>query len=195
VARTIFLARHGETEWNRLGRWQGATDIPLSEVGRAQARALGDRLRGRGIGAAYASDLSRAHETATIIAGMLGLAAPAADARLRERGYGRFEGLTREECEARFPEVWARYLADRRATPPEAEPQSEIIARATAALHDIASGTADGASVLVISHGGTIRSFASAAIGVVLPPIENGSVFRVRFEDGKFVSAQICDDL
>jgi broad specificity phosphatase PhoE len=188
MARTIFLARHGETEWNRLGRWQGTTDIPLSEVGRSQARELGDRLRGLGIAAAYASDLVRAHETAAIVAGMLGLAAPAADARLRERGYGRFEGLTREECETRFPEVWQRYLADRQATPPEAEPQAEIIARVTAALHDIAAGMDDGASVLVISHGGTMRSFASAAIGVVLPPIENGSVFRVRFEGGRFVS-------
>ena len=55
---SIFLARHGETEWNRIGRWQGKTDIPLSEVGRAQARTLAARLRDRGVTAIFSSDLS-----------------------------------------------------------------------------------------------------------------------------------------
>ena len=77
--RTVYLARHGETEWNRIGRWQGATDIPLSDVGRAQARLLADRLRDRRIARVHASQLSRALETAQIIAARLGAPAPTAD--------------------------------------------------------------------------------------------------------------------
>jgi len=83
----IFLARHGETEWNRVGRWQGSTDIPLSEVGRDQALALAERLRGRGITEAHASDLSRARETAEIVAAALGVAPVRLDARFRERSF------------------------------------------------------------------------------------------------------------
>src|SRR5207253_901529 len=113
--RIICLARHGETEWNRIGRWQGATDIPLSDVGRAQARLLAERLRDRRIARVHASELSRARETAEIVAAHLGVPAPTTDRRLGERGYGAFEGLTRVECEERHPAAWARYLADRRA--------------------------------------------------------------------------------
>ena len=132
--RTVYLARHGETEWNRIGRWQGATDIPLSEVGRAQARLLADRLRDRRIARVHASQLSRALETAQIIAARLGAPAPTADPRLRDRGYGAFEGLTREECAERFPGVWEQYLADWRVVPPGAEPQADVLERITAAM-------------------------------------------------------------
>ena len=120
--RLVFLARHGETEWNRAGRWQGKTDIPLSDAGRVQARALAACLLGRGIGAVHASDLQRATETAQIVAELLGIAALNVDARLRERGFGCFEGSTREECAERHPEAWARYLANWRSTPPGGEP-------------------------------------------------------------------------
>ena len=192
-ARIIYLARHGETEWNRIGRWQGTTDIPLSDTGRAQARALAKRMRARGITRVHASHLSRALETAQIVAAELGLPAPGVDDRLRERGYGVFEGLTRDECMARFPGVWERYLADRTSVPPDAEPQAEVVTRVTAAMYAIAAAaSADHApteTTLVISHGGTIRSFIHATIGAVPPPLDNGTVFRVQFEGGRFVSA------
>jgi broad specificity phosphatase PhoE len=191
---TIYLARHGETEWNRIGRWQGATDIPLSEVGRSQARSLADRLRDRRIERVHASHLARALETAQIVAAHLELPSPLVDARLRERGYGAFEGLTREQCAERFPEVWERYLADRRALPPGAEPQPAVVDRITAALTEIArrdSPLPVGSAVLVVSHGGTIRSFIHHATGHVPPPLENGAMFRIRFERGAFVSAEL----
>ena len=191
--RTLYLARHGETEWNRIGRWQGATDIPLSDVGRAQARLLADRLRDRRIARVHASQLSRALETAQIIAARLGAPAPTADPRLRERGYGAFEGLTREECAERFPGVWEQYLADRRAVPPGAEPHAQVTERITAAMTEIATlaeGQSESEAILVVSHGGAIRSFLHAAIGVVPPPLENGTVFQLRFEGGSFVTAE-----
>jgi len=187
--RLLFLARHGETEWNREGRWQGKTDIPLSDVGRAQARALAAGLLGRGIGAVHASDLQRATETAKIVAELLGIAALNVDARLRERGFGCFEGFTREECAARHPEAWARYLADRRSTPPGAEPQPEVAARIVAALTEIArAARAAVDATLVVSHGGTIRTFIHEVTGTPPPPLENGALFLARHDGDRFLS-------
>jgi broad specificity phosphatase PhoE len=191
--RTLYLARHGETEWNRIGRWQGATDIPLSDVGRAQARLLADRLRDRRIAQVFTSQLSRALETAQIVAARLGAPTPTADPRLRERGYGAFEGLTREECAQRFPDVWEQYLVDRRVVPPGAEPQAEVIERITAAMSEIAAegeGQSEAGAILVVSHGGAIRSFIHATTGVVPPPLENAAVFKLRFEGGSLVAAE-----
>jgi uncharacterized phosphatase len=189
--RIIYLARHGETEWNRVGRWQGATDIPLSDVGRAQARDLAVKLRERRIARVHASSLSRAMETAQIIAQHLGLPVPGVDGRLRERGYGVFEGLTREECAERFPAAWERYLAERRVTPPGGEPQEEVVARVTAAIDQIVGAAGPAAeAVLVVSHGGCIRAFINAIAGFYPPPLENGAVFRLRFQRGAFVSAE-----
>lgn len=193
LERTIYLARHGETEWNRIGRWQGATDIPLSDHGRAQAGSLAERLRDLRIARVHASQLSRALETAQIVATRLALPAPISDPRLRERGYGAFEGLTRHECAERFPGVWERYLADRRVVPPGAEPQAEVVGRITAVMSEIAGRVDDlpaSGAILVISHGGTIRSFVHAISGVIPPPLENGTVFRIGFAGGAFVSAE-----
>src|SRR3954471_15381320 len=102
--RVLFLARHGETAWNLEQRWQGQTDVTLNDAGRAQAAALAARLAAHRITRIVASDLSRARETAEIIARGLGIDGVLLDAGLRERGYGIFEGLTRGECEAQHPE-------------------------------------------------------------------------------------------
>jgi broad specificity phosphatase PhoE len=193
--RTLYLARHGETEWNRIGRWQGATDIPLSEVGRAQARLLADRLRDSRITQVYASQLSRALETGQIVAACLGAPAPTVDPRLRERGYGAFEGLTREGCAEQFPGVWEQYLADRRVVPPGAEPQAQVTERITAAMLEIgaaAHSRPDSEAILVVSHGGAIRSFVHATTGVVPAPLENGAVFILHFDRGAFVRAELA---
>ena len=185
---TIFLVRHGETEWNRIGRWQGRTDIPLSEVGRAQALALAARLRDRGISQIYASDLSRARETAEIVAQALGVMRVECDPRLRERGFGCFEGLTREECAERHAEAWKRYLADHRNTPADAEPQGEVVARVAAALTRVAESADRTGHVLVVSHGAAIRSFVHTVTGTSPPPLANTALFLVTHERGGFTS-------
>ena len=118
MGRVLYLARHGETYWNREGRWQGHTDVALNDEGRAQARALGALLRGRDVGRIHSSDLRRAHETATIAAGLLGVDGLVVDRDLRERSFGVFEGLTRDDCAARFPKAWAAYRADASCVPP-----------------------------------------------------------------------------
>jgi len=100
---TLLVARHGETDWNREGRWQGWADPPLNDTGRGQARQLADELRGTGFDAVYASDLRRAFETAEILAAPHGVPV-VADGGLREIDVGSWSGLTRAEIEARFPD-------------------------------------------------------------------------------------------
>jgi len=187
---TIFLARHGETEWNRIGRWQGRTDIPLSEVGRAQALTLAERVRRHEITQIHASDLSRARETAEIVASTLGLASVSVDPRLRERGFGCFEGLTREECAERHAEAWQRYLADRRDTPSDAEPFDDVVARVIAGLTAVAELAVPTRHVLVVSHGAAIRSFIHAVTGAAPPPLANTALFRVNYHSGAFTTIE-----
>jgi broad specificity phosphatase PhoE len=99
----IMLARHGETAWNAEGRYQGQEDIPLSPVGEAQARALGDRLRGVHIDRAVASPLSRALRTAELALGEQRVGLLTTDAGLKEIAHGEWEGLLAHEIHARDP--------------------------------------------------------------------------------------------
>jgi probable phosphoglycerate mutase len=180
VPRILYLARHGETPWNREGRWQGHTDIALNEVGFDQARALGKLLQGHAIARVHSSDLARARQTAETAAAILGVRDVVIDAALRERSFGIFEGLTRDECERRHPELWTSYRADRRRVPPGAESQDALadrmhaaVGRAVAPLHP-----ADDAPVLIVSHGGSIRALLARVTGTMPPPLENVAVFR-----------------
>jgi probable phosphoglycerate mutase len=175
----LFLARHGETSWNREQRWQGQTDIGLNPLGRAQAHELAERLVGRGIAHISASDLSRARETAEIVARRLGISDIAVDPNLRERGYGVFEGLTREQCETEQPSDWARYLADRTYTPTGGELPDMVVARMrTAVAHAAARAAGPRDTVLIVGHGGSIRSLLHADTGIRPPPMDNGAAIR-----------------
>src|SRR4029079_8992231 len=100
---TLLVARHGETDWNRAGRWQGWADPPLNDTGRAQARRLAEELRETAVDAVYSSDLRRAFETAEILAAPHAVPV-VADAGLREIDIGSWSGLTRAEIDARFPD-------------------------------------------------------------------------------------------
>lgn len=142
----LLLVRHGESEWNAVGRWQGWADPPLSELGRRQA-AVAARAVGA-VDAVVSSDLQRAHETASIIAGELGIGPVVVDAALRERDAGDWTGLTRTQIE----EGWPGFLAsgDR---PPGYEGDDAILGRALPALLAL---EAAGEAVLVVTHGGLI---------------------------------------
>jgi broad specificity phosphatase PhoE len=106
---TFYVVRHGETEWNASGRWQGHADIPLNDVGRAQARRLGARLLREGVRfeAIYSSDLQRSWETAAIVGEALGIP-PRPLPALREIDVGAWSGLTGPEVKARDAELLAR---------------------------------------------------------------------------------------
>src|ERR1700704_2099238 len=95
VTSRVLLVRHGQSEWNALGKWQGQADPPLSDLGRAQARSAAHSLGS--LDAIYASDLQRAMETAAIIANALGIGPVVVDPDLRERNAGEWSGLTRAE--------------------------------------------------------------------------------------------------
>jgi broad specificity phosphatase PhoE len=183
----IYLARHGETDWNRDRRWQGQSDIVLNEVGRAQARELADALRSRGLERAAASDLSRARETAEIVSLELGLGGVEVDPGLRERAFGVFEGLTESECIARFPQQWRDYRSDLRCPPPGGEAYQSVAERMRMTIERFSSAV-DGATggLLLVSHGGAIRSFLLAVTGVLPPPLGNGAVFSMHFDSGSF---------
>ncbi|HWA76773.1 MAG TPA: histidine phosphatase family protein [Polyangiaceae bacterium] len=187
MRRTIYLARHGETDWNRERRWQGHTDVALNEAGRKQARELAEALRDRGLTHVSASDLSRARETAEIVASTLGIPAVSIDARLRERAFGVFEGLTQDECLERYPEQWASYRSDLRRPPPGAEEYEAVAQRMHEAVSSLAgnSGEQPSASVIV-SHGGAMRAFLMAVTGSLPPPLHNGATFRLHWEGGSF---------
>ncbi|HEX3343267.1 MAG TPA: histidine phosphatase family protein [Polyangiaceae bacterium] len=186
--RLVFVARHGETDWNAAGRWQGHTDVPLNENGRAQARALAERLRGARLGGVVASDLSRAHETARIVATELGLTVAYVERELRERGFGVFEGLTRAECEARHGDAWQAWLAHRR--PPEgAEGLEGLTGRMVAAVGRAAETLArDEAPALVVMHGGALRAVVASVTGELPAQVENGAVWVLVWE-GRLVGA------
>jgi broad specificity phosphatase PhoE len=144
----VLLVRHGQSEWNAEGRWQGQADPPLTDLGRLQAREAARALGT--VDAVWASDLQRAVETATIIADQLGVGPVVVDPDLRERDAGEFSGLTRPEIAARFP----GYLDDGR-RPPGWEPDEALVARALRVLHLIAAEV-PGGDVLVITHGGLV---------------------------------------
>ena len=143
----IILARHGETDWNLERRWQGHSDRPLNETGRAQAEELAEQLAGEPISAVYSSDLVRAHETARIVAERLGLDVVAVPG-LRERQFGTWEGLRDVEVERLYPGL---------RNPPDGETRDELLRRVLESLEAIAAAHAD-ETVLVVSHGGPIRA-------------------------------------
>jgi broad specificity phosphatase PhoE len=144
----VLLVRHGQSEWNAEGRWQGQADPILTDLGRLQAREAARALGA--VDAVWASDLQRAVETAAIIADHLGVGPVVVDPDLRERDAGEFSGLTRPEIAARYP----GFLDDGR-RPPGWEPDESLVARALRALRAIAAEV-PGGDVLVITHGGLV---------------------------------------
>jgi probable phosphoglycerate mutase len=153
VAKRILLVRHGESVWNAEGRWQGAANPPLSETGRAQARAVAAAVADAGFDSVVTSDLDRARETAQIVAGILGLPDPSVDIAWRERDVGEISGHTRAEIEAKWPGLLERWRRGELESMPGGE--GEITPRVVAALERVAHGHA-GECTLVVTHGGVI---------------------------------------
>ncbi len=166
-ATRLILIRHGETAWNRATRIQGHTDIPLSPLGLAQAERLAEALADEPLAAIYSSDLSRARQTAEALARVQDLPVRL-DAGLRERAFGRFEGLSWDEIAQGYPEESARW---RRREPdfPVGGGESLTVfsarcltaARRAAAAHP-------GESIAVVAHGGVLDCLYRAATRVAL---------------------------
>ncbi len=166
-ATRLLLIRHGETAWNRETRIQGHTDIPLSALGLAQAERLAAALADEPFDAIYTSDLSRARQTAEALGRGRGLEI-VLDAQLRERAFGRFEGLSWEEINQTYPEESARW---RHREPDFAvgggESLREFSARCLAAARR-ASSAHPGQSIVLVAHGGVLDCLYRAATRVTL---------------------------
>jgi broad specificity phosphatase PhoE len=161
---TILLARHGETDWNRDGRWQGHTERPLNDAGQAQARALGSRLAGMGIDLLYSSDLARARQTAGAVEHATGLEA-IVDRDLREVDVGQWAGCTREQARERDPAWYREWVEGAVEGYPGGETYLELHRRSVRAFLRILEA-ADGRTAVVVCHGGNVRAIVSEVVGL-----------------------------
>jgi len=154
----VLLIRHGQTDWNVSGRWQGFEEIPLNDEGWAQARALADYLRRHHwrISAIYSSDLGRAFQTASAVGEAFKLT-PQPDARWREMNLGIFQTLTREQIMNRYPEQFAALQDDYFGyRVPQGETRGDMQSRAYDAWKAVIQHNS-GSEIAVFSHGGPIK--------------------------------------
>lgn len=189
---TIYYIRHGETDWNAEGRLQGVQDIPLNDLGRRQAAGAGGILAGLfardGRSEAslkfIASPLGRARQTMELVRDALRLPPDdyAIDDRLREIGYGLWEGSTLAQAQAEDPDLFARRQAEKwTVSPPGGESYVAVQARMNAWYHQLEADT------VAVAHGGTARALM-VALGLETPEsaadllIEQGAVYV--FGDG-----------
>jgi probable phosphoglycerate mutase len=162
---TIIVVRHAETTWNRERRMQGTTDTKLSDTGRAQADALARRLADETFSALYSSDLSRARDTARVIARHSGRELRL-DPRLRERRFGVFEGLTADEIRARYPEEYECFASrDPDYEVPGGESARGFMRRCLGCLAEIAERH-EGGEIVVVTHGLVLDALYREAHGL-----------------------------
>jgi probable phosphoglycerate mutase len=193
----LYMVRHGETAWNAEGRVQGQLDIPLSEVGRAQARAVASLLSGETFSALYSSDLVRVRETAQPLAELLQLP-PRLDERLRERHYGVFQGITYAECKSRLPQDYVRFRdKDLDYDFGTGESLRLFNERSLACIGEIAARH-PGEEVIVFTHGGVLEMVYRHATGRGLSSprdfeIPNAALNRLEIGAGGWRVAQWAD--
>ena len=160
---TILLTRHGETDWNKAGRWQGHADIPLNEKGHQQAAALCQRLQSWPIETVYTSDLQRCVQTAVPLAKALDIQ-PTLAPIWRERDVGDFSGMTGDQARDHYPEIWAnavRGMVD----PPNGEPFAQVLSRAWQAFESVVEAH-DTGMVAVVTHGGLLHALLGQVMGI-----------------------------
>jgi len=176
-ATVVFAVRHGETEWNLIGKHQGHMDSPLTERGTQQAHALAEGLVGRGIEFIYSSDLGRALKTGEIIGAKLGLSVQT-DEHLRERHLGSLQGLTKEEFRHRYSNEWAKFdSGDPEYRFPGAESARQRYERTVGCVQALVE-LHIGQTVLIVAHGGVLNDLFYRAIGMPLSEPRRFSLFN-----------------
>ena len=180
----LLLARHGQTAWNAGRRFQGGSDVGLSDVGRAQAAALGRAVHARPLAAAYVSPMRRAVETAEIA--LTGTGIPLVPLEeLRELSLGEWEGRTVDEVRALEGDPYAAWVrAPLDCPPPGGEPLPAVCARVLRAVERIDAAHPNGADVLVVAHGGVISVYLCHLLGLSFNhlwrlTLSNGSITEV----------------
>jgi broad specificity phosphatase PhoE len=161
----VLLLRHAETDWNRERRFQGRRDVPLSAAGREQAESAARLLAATPLAAVWSSPLSRARETATLIAAPHGLAVQVEEA-FTEMDFGEWVGLTRDEVATRFPDALSAWAETPQAARwPGAETLDQVRARALAGLERLRAAH-QGQTICLVSHGITSRVLILEALGL-----------------------------
>lgn len=190
----IHLVRHGQTIMNTEVRFRGRLDVPLNEVGRAEARGAARALVGNGLVAVYTSPLGRAREVAEAIAVKNGVGAVRKQSDLLNLDYGVWEGLNKEEAAAVDPDAWDLYLGDPEAAVcPEGESLAVAADRIIAALRAIARAH-PGQNVAAVSHGVMLRLAVLRVVGAsendwqFALPTGTAIVFDVDGDDIRLVS-------
>ncbi len=161
-SRRLLMWRHGRTEWNADGRVQGQRDVGLDEVGRRQAEIATPVLARLQPAVIVSSDLRRAHDTARVLAEHLGVGIQL-DPRLRERGFGAWEGLNSEQMAAQYPQAFARWRAGGDPEVPGVETEPAMTKRVLAGIEDALALT-EGTVCLVV-HGGVAKRALSLLLG------------------------------
>jgi len=181
----LLLARHGQSTWNSLRRFQGVADVPLSDIGRAQARALGHAVRRHRIRRAYVSPLRRAVETAKLaLAGTDVEIVTIPD--LRELSLGAWEGCTVTEIRAQEGDpyrAWLRAPVD--CPPPEGEALDDVCNRMLGVVEQIEAAHDPDDDVLVVAHGGVISVYACHLLGCSF-----NSLWRLRVDNASLTVAR-----
>jgi glucosyl-3-phosphoglycerate phosphatase len=173
VTRRIVLWRHGRTEWNATGRFQGQTDISLDEVGREQADGAARRLASLQPERLVSSDLHRARDTMAALAALTGLEIDL-DVRLRETFAGDWQGLTGAEISSRYPEEYKSWRAgDPLLRVGGGETRQEVAERMASAVRDVAARLSDDGLAVLTTHGGAARLGIAALIGMPLERFTN----------------------
>jgi probable phosphoglycerate mutase len=164
-ARRLVLLRHGRTDWNHTRRAQGHADVPLDEVGRAQAEAVAPLVAAMRPARIWSSDLPRARQTADAVAAECGLPVEE-DRRLREFSVGERQGLTWAEAVERFPWIADGVgLGEQLRDVPGAETDDDVAARIVPAVQEMAAALAVGETGLVVSHGAAIKLALAGLLG------------------------------
>ncbi|MEU7007356.1 histidine phosphatase family protein [Streptomyces sp. NPDC046332] len=170
--RRIVLWRHGQTSWNLERRFQGSTDIELTETGVAQARRAARLLASLKPDAIIASDLKRAAATAAELAALTGHPV-AHDSALRETYAGEWQGLTHDEIVARYGEQYAAWKRGEPVRRGGGELETEVADRAAPVVLEYADKLPDDGTLVVVSHGGTIRTTIGRLLGLEAPHWES----------------------
>ncbi len=159
----LYLARHGQTDYNVQRRFQGRIDIPLNATGELQAKALARAMQQIKPDVVFASPLGRAVATAQATADLFDLSVQT-DERLVERSFGLWEGLSREDISSRYPEQWEAYGQRRPTEGMEIEERGAVSDRMAAACRDIVREHR-GQTILVVSHGAAISLAITELLG------------------------------
>lgn len=184
----LILWRHGRTSWNSIGRMQGQTDIDLDDLGRAQGAAAAQLLAAQQPERIVSSDLRRAYDTAHFLGRLTGLDVET-DKRLRERSFGEWEGLTREEAASQYPETWKVWTAGRPLMAHGIESHDDVAHRMRAAIEEAVADRCG--PVVIVTHGGSARRALTTLTGVagiaeVIHGLDNCHWSELRLRNGSW---------